>query len=58
MNESTTTVEETEMFLNVLNGALLLLSEDVVILRTCLAGFINLSRHFGKIFSVNGYVAS
>eukprot|EP00794_Sanderia_malayensis_P013748 gene13748-15184_t len=55
LTESIAIVEENEMFLSVLNGALLLLCEDVVILRTCLAGFINLSRHFEKIFSVNGY---
>ena len=54
MDESTTQPEEIELFLNVLNGALLLLCEDVVILRSCLAGFINLSKHFQRIFSVNG----
>ena len=58
LHEPTTAGYEIELFLNVINGAFLLLCENIVILRSCLAGFLNISRHFGHIFAINGYESS
>ena len=55
LHETTTAGYEIELFLNVINGAMLLLCENIVILRSCLAGFLNISRHFGHIFAISGY---
>eukprot|EP00795_Rhopilema_esculentum_P015050 gene15050-6214_t len=55
LDETATAADEIEIFLSVLNGALLLLCDNVAILRSCLGCFINISRHFGQIFAVSGY---
>lgn len=44
------------LFLNVLNGAFILHSEDACILRYVMATYINAAFHFKNIFSTNGYV--
>ncbi|XP_067205239.1 protein unc-80 homolog isoform X2 [Linepithema humile] len=44
------------LFLNVLNGALILHSEDSCILRYVVATYINGAHNFKNIFSTNGYL--
>ncbi|CAG9815242.1 unnamed protein product [Phaedon cochleariae] len=44
------------LFVNVLNGALVLHSEDACILRYVMATYINAAFHFKNIFSTNGYL--
>ncbi|KAL1497693.1 hypothetical protein ABEB36_008611 [Hypothenemus hampei] len=44
------------LFVNVLNGALILHSEDACILRYVMATYINAAFHFRNIFSTNGYL--
>ncbi|XP_045467085.1 protein unc-80 homolog isoform X2 [Harmonia axyridis] len=44
------------LFLNVLNGSLILHSEDALILRYVMATYINAAFHFKNIFSTNGYL--
>ncbi|XP_046670285.1 uncharacterized protein LOC124360589 isoform X5 [Homalodisca vitripennis] len=43
------------LFLNVLNGAVILHSEDACILRYVMATYINAAHNFKNIFSTNGY---
>lgn len=42
------------LFINVINGALVLHCEDSAILRTCMATLINASQHFKNVFASNG----
>lgn len=44
------------LFLNVLNGAVILHSQDACILRYVMATYINAAHNFKNIFSTNGYV--
>ncbi|KAF4517233.1 hypothetical protein B566_EDAN005287 [Ephemera danica] len=44
------------LFLNVLNGSLILHSEDACLLRYVTATYINAASHFKNIFSTNGYL--
>ncbi|KAL1123884.1 hypothetical protein AAG570_001654, partial [Ranatra chinensis] len=44
------------LFLNVLNGAVTLHSQDATILRYVMATYINAAHHFKNIFSINGYL--
>ncbi|XP_031838286.1 unc80, NALCN channel complex subunit isoform X4 [Nomia melanderi] len=44
------------LFLNVLNGAIILHSEDSCILRYVVATYINAAHNFKNIFSTNGYL--
>ncbi|KAK4883609.1 hypothetical protein RN001_006928 [Aquatica leii] len=44
------------LFLNVLNGAFIIHSEDHCILRYVVATYINAAFHFKNIFSTNGYL--
>ncbi|XP_030758641.1 protein unc-80 homolog isoform X4 [Sitophilus oryzae] len=44
------------LFVNVLNGALILHTEDACILRYVMATYINAAFHFKNIFSTNGYL--
>ncbi|GLV31802.1 uncoordinated 80 [Carabus blaptoides fortunei] len=44
------------LFLNVLNGAVILHSEDALILRYVMATYINAAFNFKNIFSTNGYL--
>eukprot|EP00105_Crassostrea_gigas_P024973 XP_011445404.1 PREDICTED: protein unc-80 homolog isoform X2 [Crassostrea gigas] len=45
-----------QLFLNVINGCIILHCEDTALLRFCLASLINTSRHFKHIFSMNGFM--
>lgn len=44
------------LFLNVLNGAVILHSQDSCILRYVVATYINAATNFKNIFSINGYL--
>ncbi|KAK6194683.1 hypothetical protein SNE40_000272 [Patella caerulea] len=44
------------LFLNVINGTVILLCEDTAVLRFCLASFINTCTHFKHIFATNGFL--
>ncbi|XP_073988249.1 unc80, NALCN channel complex subunit isoform X3 [Rhodnius prolixus] len=44
------------LFLNVLNGAVTLHSQDATILRYVMATYINAAHNFKNIFSINGYL--
>lgn len=44
------------LFLNVVNGALLLHCEDASILRLCMSTYINAAHQFKNIFATNGYL--
>ncbi|XP_064455968.1 protein unc-80 homolog isoform X2 [Ornithodoros turicata] len=44
------------LFLNVVNGALVLHPEDATILRLCMATYINAAHQFKNIFASNGYL--
>lgn len=44
------------LFLNVINGTLLLHCEDATILRLCMATYINAAHQFKNIFATNGYL--
>ncbi|XP_071839173.1 protein unc-80 homolog isoform X3 [Apostichopus japonicus] len=48
-------MEDIQLFLNVLNGALLLHCEDLGILRLCLASYINVCVRYKQIFSTKGF---
>lgn len=51
-----TSSRDIHLFLNVLNGALMLHSEDSLILRYVIATYVNAAFNFKNIFSTNGYV--
>lgn len=42
------------LFLNVINGALLLHCEDSSMLRLCMASYVNAAHHFKNLFSTSG----
>ena len=44
------------LFINVVNGALILHCEDASMLRLCMATFLNAAIQFRNIFSTNGYL--
>ena len=44
------------LFINVVNGALILHSEDAAVLRLCMATYINVAHQFKNIFASNGYL--
>lgn len=49
-----TSSRDIHLFLNVLNGALMLHSEDSLILRYVIATYVNAAFNFKSIFSTNG----
>ncbi|KAJ8719024.1 hypothetical protein PYW07_016580 [Mythimna separata] len=51
-----TSSRDIHLFLNVLNGALMLHSEDSLILRYVIATYVNAAFNFKSIFSTNGYL--
>ncbi|XP_069357295.1 protein unc-80 homolog isoform X3 [Maniola hyperantus] len=51
-----TSSRDIHLFLNVLNGALMLHSEDSLILRYVIATYVNAAFNFKNIFSTNGYL--
>lgn len=44
------------LFVNVINGVLILHCEDSAVLRHCMATFIEMTYHFKTVFSTNGLV--
>ena len=44
------------LFLNVVNGSLILHCEDAAMLRLCMATYLNAAYQFKNIFSINGYL--
>lgn len=44
------------LFINVINGALVLYCEDAVMLRFCMATYINAGHQFRNVFALNGLV--
>ncbi|KAF2352742.1 hypothetical protein FHG87_016501 [Trinorchestia longiramus] len=44
------------LFINVINGAVLLHCEDSSMLRLCLATYINIAHTFNNLFATNGYL--
>ena len=43
------------LFINVINGVMILHCEDSVVLRHCMATYIDMAVHFNNLFSNNGY---
>ncbi|XP_048774238.1 protein unc-80 homolog isoform X3 [Ostrea edulis] len=56
MSNSFSWSNDLQLFLNVINGCIILHCEDMALLRYCLASLINTSRHFKHIFSMNGFM--
>ncbi|UYV66725.1 unc-80 [Cordylochernes scorpioides] len=44
------------LLLNVVNGAMVLHTEDAAVLRLCMATYLNAALHFRSIFAINGYL--
>lgn len=44
------------LFINVINGSLILHCEDAVMLRYCIATYINAAHQFRNVFALNGQV--
>lgn len=55
MSTTVTADGDLPLFLNVINGTLLLHCEDTAMLRCCLATYLNASRHFKQVFAINGF---
>lgn len=49
-------MSEMKLFLNIINGSLILHAEDHGVLRTCLSLYLNISLHFKQVFSTEGSV--
>ncbi|XP_061164273.1 protein unc-80 homolog isoform X1 [Saccostrea echinata] len=56
MSNSFSWSNDLQLFLNVINGCIILHCEDTALLRFCLASLINTSRHFKHVFSMNGFM--
>ncbi|KAK7491630.1 hypothetical protein BaRGS_00017083 [Batillaria attramentaria] len=56
MNSTFTWSSDLSLFMNVINGTIVLLFEDTAILRFCLASLINTCRHFKHVFATNGFL--
>lgn len=56
MSGTLTWASDLPLFLNVVNGSLVLHAEDVGILRVCIATYINAARHFKQAFASSGLV--
>ncbi|CAH1781834.1 unnamed protein product, partial [Owenia fusiformis] len=56
MSSTTTWTCDLTLFLNAVNGTLLLHCEDSAMVRLCLSVFINASRRFKHVFATNGYL--
>ncbi|CAF4414152.1 unnamed protein product [Rotaria socialis] len=53
---TTTTTSDISLFISVINGSFILHCEDLLMLRFCLATYINIVKHFRHIFAANGYL--
>lgn len=56
MDSKTANSSDLTTFLNVINGTFILHCENVSMLRSCLAMYIFIAKHFQQIFSSNGYL--
>ncbi|KAK7094571.1 hypothetical protein V1264_006106 [Littorina saxatilis] len=56
MNSTFTWSSDLSLFLNVINGTIILLFEDTSILRFCLSSLINTCRHFKHVFATSGFL--
>ncbi|CAF4861689.1 unnamed protein product, partial [Rotaria sp. Silwood1] len=56
MDGKTSTTSDITLFLSVINGSFILHCEDLVMLRFCLATYINIVKHFRNVFATNGYL--
>ncbi|CAF3405487.1 unnamed protein product [Rotaria sp. Silwood1] len=54
MDGKTSTTSDITLFLSVINGSFILHCEDLVMLRFCLATYINIVKHFRNVFATNG----
>ena len=45
-----------QLFLNVVNGALVVHCEDAIMLRFCMAAYVNAAHPFRTVFAINGCV--
>jgi len=54
MSSTITHAGDLPLFLNVVNGTLLLHADDAAMLRLCFATFINACRHFKQVFATTG----
>jgi hypothetical protein len=54
MDGKTTSTWDITLFLPIINGSFILHCEDLVMLRYCLATYINIVKHFRHIFATNG----
>ena len=54
MSSTTTSEGDLLLFLNVVNGVIILHAEDTSVLRMCIACFINAAKHFVQVFSTSG----
>ena len=56
MDAKTVSTWDISLFLTVINGSFILHCEDVNMVRTCLAIYINSAHHFQHIFATNGFL--
>ncbi|UJR20708.1 hypothetical protein I4U23_023829 [Adineta vaga] len=56
MDGKTSTTSDITPFIPIINGSFILHCEDSVMLRFCLATYINIVKHFRHIFATNGYL--
>ena len=54
MSSTVTLSGDLPLFLNVVNGTILLHCGDTAMLRFCIATFINACRHFKQVFATSG----
>lgn len=43
------------LFINVINGVMIIHCEDSVVLRRCMATYLNIAVHFSPLFTTNGF---
>lgn len=56
IDNKTATTWDITLFISVVNGSFVLHSEDLIMIRTCLAIYINSAQHFQHIFATNGFL--
>lgn len=54
MDAKTTTISDINLFISIINGSFMLHCEDLLMLRFCLATYINIAKQFPHIFAMNG----
>lgn len=56
LDGKTSSVWDITLFINCLNGALILHSEDINIVRQCFSVYLGIAKKFKTIFSINGFL--